>query len=133
MIMVSLSVRVLLLILGILETFTRGEYASHPTIHVMALWSSQGSYGNLSDYQTLVPAWENYVNDKFKNDHSWPFNISLESFDVLTNTTLVELVMEKRLTDTTLPEITVIVGEGDNHNPGSMMGLIATKYQIPII
>jgi hypothetical protein len=25
------------------------------------------------------------------------------------------------------------IGEGDNYAPGSMMGLIATKYQIPII
>jgi hypothetical protein len=130
--MASLFVQVFLLF-GFLTTFTRAGDARHPTIHIMALWSSQGANGNLSDYQTLMPHWENYVNNKFKHDHSWPFNISLESYDVLTDPALVKSIMERRLNDRTLPNITVIVGEGDTYNPGSMMGLIATQYQIPII
>jgi hypothetical protein len=62
----------------------------------MALYSSQGAYGNLSDFQTLVPAWENYVNLKYLNDPTWPFNISVESYDVLTDFDIVNRTMTTR-------------------------------------
>jgi hypothetical protein len=41
--------------------------------------------------------------------------------------------MENRLSNTTLPKIAAIIGEGDDGYPGSMMSRIAAKYQIPII
>lgn len=91
---------VFLTIMGTLA-FTRDS--RHSTIHIMLLFSTQGSYANVSDYRTVFPHWQQYVNDKYNNDVTWPFHISLEHTDVQSNISFISSIMEQRLSSTTLP------------------------------
>jgi hypothetical protein len=92
-----------IVLLTMMGTLAFSRDGRHSTIHIMVLFSTQGSYANVSDYRTVFPHWQQYVNDKYDNDVTWPFNISLEHTDVQSNISFINIIMEQRLSSTTLP------------------------------
>jgi hypothetical protein len=57
---------------------------------------------------------EKYVNQKHLDDPSWPLSIIVERTDVRSDTMYIHQLMQNRLSNTTLPKIMVIIGEGDD-------------------
>jgi hypothetical protein len=104
---IKMFLLIVLMVIVMLSTLVFGQDTRHSTIHIMVLFSTQGSYANVSDYRTVFPRWQQYVNDKYITDKSWPFNISLEHTDVQSNISFINSVMEKRLSSTTLPGIII--------------------------
>jgi hypothetical protein len=84
----------------------------------MVLYTSIGSQANRTDIRLLAPVWESYVNNKTTFDSSWPFNITVETFETTSECEMIATIMETRLNDWTLPNITAIVAEGDNCGSG---------------
>lgn len=103
------------------------------TIHIMAIYSTKGTWANISDYQTLLPHWENYLRNKLNGDPTWPLNIVVESWDVMSNVSYIKEIMGNRLSSKVLPAVMAIIGEGDDGYPGSMIARIAAEFQIPCI
>lgn len=106
----------------------------HVHINVMVLYSSIGKLANMTNIQQLAPIWELHMNNKSIYDSKWPFDISVETFEIATDCEVISTVMLARLNDRTQPNITAIVAEGDYCGvKGGLSSTIAANYGIPII
>ena len=108
-----------------------------PKMHVMVLYSSIGGYANYTDLKFLAPHWQTHVKTMIKQHPTWPFDVSIEIYDIQSNCTMIKSIMESRFLDKSKPPITAIVAEGDNCPDQNLMGCgsaqIAGQYQIPIL
>jgi hypothetical protein len=87
-------------------------------VNVMILYTSIGNRANITSIRQLAPIWEAHVNNNSIHDPTWPFNISVETFETASDCNLIASMMKTRLSDRTLPNITAIVAEGDNCGSG---------------
>lgn len=103
-------------------------------VNVMVLYSSIGKLANMTNIRQLAPIWELHMNNKSIYDSKWPFDISVETFEIATDCEVISTVMLTRLNDRTQPNITAIVAEGDYCGvKGGLSATIAATYGIPII
>jgi hypothetical protein len=105
----------------------------HVQIRIMALYNRKGDMANYTEMHLLAPLWEQYVNNKSLHDPSFPFNVTVDSFDGETNCSLINHIMETRIKDPSYPRVDAIIAEGDNCGPGTESARVAAKYKIPII
>jgi hypothetical protein len=87
-------------------------------VNIMVLYTSIGTEANRTDIRDLAPVWERYINNKTTFDSTWPFNITVETFETASDCERITTIMETRFNDLTLPNITAIVAEGDNCGSG---------------
>jgi hypothetical protein len=118
-------------IIGLL-LWCAGSFASSVNVlnvHVMVLYTSIGSEANYSYIRELAPLWEDHVNSQAQ----FPFKVTVEMYETASNCTLISTIMERRLRDNTLPNITAIVTEGDECYSGALSSTIAAAYGVPVI
>ena len=108
-----------------------------PNTHVMFLYSSIGGYANYTDLKFLAPYWQTHIKSMIQQHPTWPFDVSIEIYDIQSNCTLIKSIMETRILDKSKPPITVIVAEGDDCPDQNLMGCgsaqIAGQFGIPIL
>jgi len=105
-------------------------------LHVLILYSLEGNYANYTDLRFIAPYWQQHVITKVEEYSPmklWPFNLTLEYFDIKSDCKLIDELLTKRYSDMSLPEITAIIAEGDDCAPGSGSARFAGHHQIPII
>jgi hypothetical protein len=50
-------------------------------VNIMVLYETIGEEANRTDIHKLAPVWESYINNKTQTDKTYPFSISVESFE----------------------------------------------------
>lgn len=118
---------------SIMMMLSCGYFASSLHINVMVLFNSIGKLANMTRIRQLAPIWETHINSKSAIDSNWPFTISVETFEITTDCSVLPKVMFARLNNRFLPNITAIVAEGDYCVKGAHASTIAASYGIPII
>ena len=99
---------------------------------ILIMYSGQGAFANQSDALMLGKYWEKHLVEKQNLDSSWPFNATVEYYDVQSNPTRATSFLLQRLTNRNLPNVSVILGP-ESAVIGYPVSQIAVRYGIPVI
>lgn len=98
-------------------------------VTILAMWSSRGIYSFGYGPDILINYWVQHLNNKFKNDITWPFRANVELIDYVSNVSYCKDFLIKRLNN--YPKVTAILApEG---NVGALLAPIASEKNIPYI
>ena len=105
---------------------------SRANANILILYSGQGIYANQSDALMIAKYWEKHLIQKQNLDSSWPFNASIEYYDVQSNPSRATSFLLQRLTNRNLPNISVILGP-----EGALLGYpvsqVAVRFGVPVL
>ena len=102
-----------------------------PKVNIVVMSSRSGSLAFISDTYTVALHWQRHLLDKLL-DPSWPFNATLEYYDVKSDPFLTKKYLLDRLNNKTLPNVTVIIGP-ESTSLGYVAATIAYQYGIPCV
>ena len=122
--------------LGILNTLIflsvlPGYATDRLNANVVVMFSLSGDLAFISDTLTIAKYWQEQLNRKLL-DSSWPLDVKLEYYDVKSNPNLTTILLENRIQNSSLPEVTAIIGP-ESELLGFAAAKIALKYGIPCL
>ena len=89
------------------------EARSLPKAHIMVLYSGDGALWGIADGLTINKHWQKVLQRKVDTDPTWPFNATLEFYDVHSSNVLTEQYLKWRFENATRglkPPVTAIMG-----------------------
>ena len=102
-----------------------------PKVNIVIMYSLSGDVAFISDTETLALYWQKLLIDKLR-DPSWPFDATLELYDVKSDPDLTTKYLLNRIHNKSMPNVTVIVSP-ETEILGEAAGAVAAKYGIPCI
>jgi len=118
--------------LAVLGILLKSCAKSVPGANIVVFYSSTGVYSNVADPYFLGTFWQANLWNKLANDPNWPFNATLEYFDLKSDTALVSNFCNARFVSNKLPNVTAVIGPFGTPVGYAVSG-IAVKYNIPVI
>ena len=100
--------------------------------NILILYSGEGIYANQSDTLMVGSFWYKHLLQKQLNDRTWPFNSTVEFFDVQSNQGILTSFLNARLRNIHLPNVTVIIGP-ESAYLGNPTAKIAVQHGIPVV
>ena len=85
--------------------------------HVMVMYSGSGSFWGISDTYTVAKKWQSLLQEKVRTDPTWPFDASLEFYDVKSDMMLTTNILTWRFGNASaglMPPVTAIFGPETN-------------------
>ena len=102
------------------------------TACILIMYSGQGIFANQTDALLLGKYWEKHLIEKQNLDSSWPFNATVEYFDIQSNPTRATSYLLQRLTNRNLPNVSVILGP-ETAIVAYPVSQVANRFGIPIV
>jgi ABC-type arginine transport system ATPase subunit len=78
--------------------------------NILVMYSSDGELAFISDTFTVAKRWQQHLAERLRNDVTWPFNATVELFDVHSSFTVTTNYLEERMNDKNLPPVTALIG-----------------------
>ena len=115
-----------------LNSFVPAASRNRANACILILYSGQGVYANQTDALMLGKFWEKHLIMKQNLDPSWPFNASVEFFDVQSNPSRASNYVLNRLSNKNLPNVSVILGP-EAASIGYPVSQVAVRFGVPVL
>jgi len=103
-----------------------------PSANVLVFYNSAGRLENKSEPLFLGKYWARQLSRRLTSSSNWPMNLTVEFIDSKSQLSLVSSLLNTRILNKNLPNVTAILGPFGTSN-GYAASRIATKYNIPVV
>ncbi len=103
---------------------------SLPKANIMVLYSGDGALWGIADGLTINKHWEKVLKAKVDSDPTWPFDATLEFYDVHSSDVFTDQFLKWRFANASLglkPPVTAIMGAEVNPTPLCMTILTVSR------
>ena len=119
--------------IGFFHLFVTLCYSQNPVrVSILVMFSGDGYLSFISDTHRISKHWETHLLERSHSVSSWPFDASIEYCNVHSDPDITRTLLEARLHNKSMPNVSVIIGP-ETHGLGYIVAALAADHGIPVI